>query len=445
MLEQIASREPLNITGALGALQGLPTQTAEWPIYDNPQQSLSPSTCIKAAIERCAQMSPWRWPSRPIFFVSDVHADAEAFTASLLASGGVQRPPDAALSFSLTKVGQHGTFVIGGDCLDKGPSNLKLLQRIRHLMDSGARVKLLAGNHDVRLLMGLRALELKRHPLTEHLFLRMGPKVVPLLQEVHEQYLQDTPLQGIPSRKECRRRLFPSERWYKKFPKLAAASMSPQLLDKELKRIAKKQDVFEESCAEAGLNLRQVYATGLKCRELFLHPNGEYSWFFERMQLVYRAGSFLFLHAGLDDCIASMLLDRGEAYLNQLYQRQTQADLFEFYYGPLANTMRTKYREVDRPLTDKGVEAMGRRGVHVVVHGHRNRTSGQSIALRQGLIHIEGDITLDRNSRRKEGLAGFGVGVTIIRPEGQVIGISNDYPFAKVFEPERYLQPAGIL
>jgi hypothetical protein len=47
---------------------------------------------------------------------------------------------------------------------------------------------------------------------------------------------------------------------------------------------------------------------------------------------------------------------------------------------------------------------------------------------------------MDRNSRKKEGLDNYGVGVTIIQPEGQVIGISTDYPYAKVFEPDSYIQ-----
>jgi hypothetical protein len=102
--------------------------------------------------------------------------------------------------------------------------------------------------------------------------------------------------------------------------------------------------------------------------------------------------------------------------------------------------MRTKYRDVDMPLTRNGVMRAYRQGVHAVVHGHRNRTRGQRIMLRQGMIHIESDITMDRNSRKKEGLDGYGVGVTIVRPEGQIIGISTDYPYAKVFEPENYLR-----
>jgi hypothetical protein len=153
-----------------------------------------------------------------------------------------------------------------------------------------------------------------------------------------------------------------------------------------------------------------------------------------------RSGSFLFIHAGFDDRITSLTEEESFAYLNRLFRQQIKHDLFEFYYGPLANTMRTKYREVDMPLTAHGVERAYRQGVHAIVHGHRNRTNGQRIMLRQGMIHIESDITMDRNSRQKEGLDGYGLGVTIIRPEGRVIGISTDYPYAKVFEPDSYLQ-----
>jgi hypothetical protein len=157
------------------------------------------------------------------------------------------------------------------------------------------------------------------------------------------------------------------------------------------------------------------------------------------MQLLHRAGSFLFIHAGLCDQVTQMMEKRSLEYLNRQFRKQVKQKPFEFYYGPLANTMRTKYREVDMPLTELGIQRAYRQGIHAIVHGHQSRTNGQNIKLRQGMIHIEGDITLDRNSRRKEGLAHHGAGVTIIRPEGQVIGISTDYPYAKVFQPEKYM------
>ena len=109
---------------------------------------------------------------------------------------------------------------------------------------------------------------------------------------------------------------------------------------------------------------------------------------------------------------------------------------FEFYYGPLANATRTKYREIDMPLSHRGVGRMHRLGIHAVVHGHRNRSAGQRIMVRRGMLHFECDVTMDRNLRRREGLDGPGAGVTIFRPEGRVVAISADHPLAKVFEPD---------
>jgi hypothetical protein len=395
---------------------------------------------LAMAVAEAASHHHWHWPERPIFFIADPHADAEAFVASLLASGGVRRGGPQLNDFTLTPAGRKGLFIIGGDCLDKGPSNLELLRSIRHLMDTGARVKLLAGNHDVRLLMGIRAMELKRDPRTEHLFVRMGDKVVPLLREVHEHYLKGKKLgKHIPSEDECRERLFPSPDWFEEFPHKAHELLNEFGIRRELTRMRKKVGSFEGACRKAGLSLRDVYATALQCRELFLKRKGEFAWFFREMQLAYHDGSFLFIHAGLDDTAARLIAKKGLHHLNKLYRHQIKKDLFAFYYGPLANTMRTKYRAVDRPLSEKGVRHIYKRGLHAVVHGHRNRLHGQQIMLRHGLIHIESDITLDRNSRRKEGLKGYGAGVTIVRPEGQVLGISTDHPYAKVFEPEAYL------
>ena len=423
--------------------EGLPTAAEPW--QSGRRQSLDKDRAnhhaLAEVLREAVRHSPWKWPRRPVFFFADPHADAEAFVASLVASGGVRKTGPGDTDIELTGPGRKAVFVIGGDCLDKGPSNLKLLRAIRRLMDTGARVKLLAGNHDVRLLMGIRAMGLKRDTRTEHLFVRMGPKVVPLLKEIHGEYLGGRhALRGVPGKRDCRRRLYPSAGWFKAFPREAGWLMPEQTIERELVRMRRKVDSFEGACSDAGLSLRDVYATACKCRELFLEPEGEFAWFFRDMQLAYREGSFLFIHAGLDDRITTVIEERSIGYLNRLFRRQIKHDLFEFYYGPLANTMRTKYRDVDMPLTRNGVMRAYRQGVHAVVHGHRNRTRGQRIMLRQGMIHIESDITMDRNSREKQGLDGYGVGVTIVRPEGQIIGISTDYPYAKVFEPENYLQ-----
>ena len=42
---------------------------------------------FSAVMNRAASLSPLKWPKRPVYFVSDPHADAAAFSASLVASG----------------------------------------------------------------------------------------------------------------------------------------------------------------------------------------------------------------------------------------------------------------------------------------------------------------------------------------------------------------------
>lgn len=423
---------------------GLPEASQPWQLGKGKSvgKDRANHRAISEALQKAVSHQSWKWPKRPIYFFADPHADIDAFNASLVASGGIKKTGKGMTDISLTKAGRKALFIIGGDVLDKGPSNLRLLRGIRKLLDTGAKVKLLAGNHDVRLLMGIRAMVLERDTRTEHLFVRMGPKVVPLLKEIHDEYLAGKKLpKDIPGSRECKRKLYPSKHWFDEFPREAAWLMPEQTIKRELIRMRKKVNIFEDACAEAGLSMRDIYATALKCRELFVERGGEFHWFFNDMQLLYRDGSFLFIHAGFDDRFITTVEEESFNYQNQLYRRQIKHDLFEFYYGPLANTMRTKYRDVDMPLTRHGVERAYRQGVHAVVHGHRNVTHGQRIMLRRGMIHIESDITMDRNSRRKEGLDGYGIGVTIIRPQGQVIGISTDFPYAKVFEPEKLINP----
>lgn len=188
--------------------------------------------------------------------------------------------------------------------------------------------------------------------------------------------------------------------------------------------------------------MRETYAAAVKWKTLFLNVDGEFYWFFKSMRLAYRKGSFLFVHAGLDDRIARMLKDHGHSFLNQLFREQLTGDPFEFYYGPVANTIRTKYRNVDMPLTRSGANIAHEAGIHAIVHGHRNLHHGQRIAARKTLLNFECDITLDSCSRQREGLKGVGVGATLIRSSGNIIGISNDYDWVKVFNPKHILSQA---
>lgn len=380
------------------------------------------------------------WPDRKLFFVSDLHADYAAFLASLEAVGAITVLGEGPQAFVLTREGETGRIIIGGDCLDKGPSNLDLLSAIGHLKRLGADVTLLAGNHDLRFVLGLRSLGLPEGHRSEHFFLRMGPKVVPLLREVLDRYvgpidkLRDQ-FPDLPAETECRRWLYPSETWFERFPDWAGECMSAEAIGKELKRMREKFHSFEGRCQQAGLNLCAVYVAARQCQKLFMHPHGEFAWFFDSMRLVHQEGAFLFLHAGLDDWVAREIADKGIDGLNRRFWKEAESDGFAFYFGPMANVFRTKYRCSDWPLSQEGVSVLRDAGIHAVVHGHQNRKAGQRMALREGLLHIECDITLDRHSRQQEGLVGPGVGGTIICPEGQIIGISSDYPFAKVLDP----------
>ncbi|SBS33657.1 diadenosine tetraphosphatase [Marinomonas spartinae] len=413
----------------------LPTEWAPWPQDKGSCNSIARNPSKMPERFRKRKL---KWPKRPVVFISDPHADATAFEASLIAAGVVQQKEEGLQHLKLTKTGRKTEIIIGGDCLDKGPSNLSLLRSVKHLYKLGARVTLLAGNHDLRLLMGLLALKSSKHNIgNQHFFVRMGKKVIPLFKEVFEQYLEGTKWdKKIPDEDTCRKILFPDGKWFKEFPYHAAGILTAEGVEREVHKMHSKADSFEQHCHTVGLSLRHVYAASLQCQKLFLHKKGEFNWFFRKMRLVEKRGSFLFLHAGLDDAMGELLLKNGTSYANKAFHRNLKhMDLFGFYYSSIANTFRTKYRDADLPLTDRGVNAIHKAGIHFVVQGHINRQEGQRIAIKKGLIHIEADITLDEHSRQREGLLGYGIGATLINKKQGLIGISCDYPTAKVLKP----------
>lgn len=419
----------------------LPEKTIPW-LEAGPQavgKDRSNHLALDKSLRRHLNTDAWRWPKRPIHFISDMHADTDAFIASLVASGGIKKTGPAPQDYRLTKTGRKVRLMIGGDCFDKGPSTLQLLESVRLLKKRGADLRILAGNHDVRMMMGLRSVGLDRDPHTEHFFVRLGVKAVPLLSEIRNRYLSGrNALKNIPGNRECRSRLYPSKRWLAEFPILAGWMMPDKSIERETQRLKAKMDRFEDDYDKAGLSLREVYAAALKWQQLFIHPKGEFAWFFRDMQLARQHGSFLFIHAGVDDRVARLVHHSGLKLLNREFLRQMHSDLFQFYYGPIANTVRTKYRDVDRPLGRRGVKMLHDKGIHAIVHGHRNLLHGQRLMLRKGMLNFECDTTLDRNSRRKEGLGGHGAAVTIIHPKGYVLGISSDFPKVKVFDPHQF-------
>ena len=421
----------------------LPDEARDWTLGGDKSygEESGDHKLLLSELDRLSKRRLWKWPKRPILFFSDLHADPRAFVASLVASGGARRTGPSYLHFGLTPLGKRATFIIGGDCFDKGPSNLKLLRALRRLIDLGARVRILAGNHDVRTLLGMCAVGDGVDHRNDHFFLRLGPKVVPLLKEIRDTYLRKpSALKDVPKEKVCRRLLYPQKGWFDAFPDIAAERLTKKQVARELKRIEKKFESFEPACAEAGLSIREVYAAVMKWRQLFLEPGGEFSWFFEKMRLGYHAGSFVFVHAGFDDAMADVLSKGGVRDMNKQFRAALFAEPFDLYYGSIANTVRTKYRPEDRDLSKSGAGKIRDSGIHAIVHGHRNLLNGQRIMLRRGMINFECDATVDSHSRDKEGLKGKGAAATVIHPDGHILGISTDFPFAKLFEPKQTLR-----
>jgi hypothetical protein len=419
---------------------GLPTRSEPWPLASaSPRRN--PATASLEEVRRYAAAQVWRWPSHPIIFLCDLHADTDAFLLSLLASGGIERTGAGDTDYRLTDRGREATFIIGGDCFDKGPANLRLLRCLKHLIDMDADVSILAGNHDLRIYLGLHYAG-RRETRLQHLFARMGKKSVALFAEIREAGRQAGEWRGPwLEDAEVRRRLFPDAAWYAEFETHAAGFISPLKLKGEVERIAKKCRAIELACRRLGLGLGELYAALARAQHMFLQPRGEFAWYFERMTLARQEGSFLFVHAGVDDSVARLLESGGVPALNSWYRRLFATDLFQLYHGPVGNVVRTKYRDIDPPLTPGGVAALHLAGVHAIVHGHRSLPDGQRLTLRGGVLHFECDASVDCNTRAREGLLGPGGAAVIIQPDGVVQAISTDYPSIKSLDGARAFEP----
>lgn len=416
----------------------VPNSKIDWPVFDARTHLKLSKTEQQRILHKTTRYCGWQWPDKKIYFISDIHADANAMIASLILSGTIKKTGIKASDFVLNNKSKKSRIIIGGDCLDKGPSNLELLRTLKKLIDLKKNTILLAGNHDIRLYMGLKCLCQSDQITSSHFFVRMGKKVLPLLKEVYYKYLYNTSeVLNPPSLEDCRQALFPSEQWQEQFVQTNKSILSPEAMASELKKIHKKWLNFESDCLDHGLSLIMAYQSAQKCHALFLEPNGEFYWFFNKMTLIHRENSFLFTHAGLDNKITKILKKSGVKQVNRMYQTLLNEDLCQFYYGTVANMLRTKYRKTDPLLTKKGVKRMHQIGVHAIIHGHVSQTAGQNIKLRSGMLHFECDITLDKNSRLKDDLPVFGAGVTSISPKGKIKGISTDSPQIKVFQLEQ--------
>jgi hypothetical protein len=418
---------PESLPAAMSATAG------DWPVPSADQ-------ILDYAIDK-----PWVWPSRMHLFFTDLHADADALARALVLSGGVEKTGPGQTDFVLTPAGRDAKFVIGGDCFDKGPRNLALLRALRHVMDLGAETVLLAGNHDIRTWIGLVCAG-QTDPRHAHLFARMGKKTVPLFREIYRDYIAGGNGKAKRVREaDAKALLLPGDDWYRDFPGAVSDILSEKKIARELKRIREKSADVEEACAKMGLTFSTLFQALEKARELFVAPDGEFSWFFRELTLAYRAGSFLMVHAGVDDEIAAALRLHGVDGVNAAFAEALNGDLFALYNGPLGNTFRTKYRDSNPEFTEAGLADMHAAGFYAIVHGHRSSAGGQQITMRNGMLNFECDASVDAGTRANIGLRGPGGAVTVIDPDAKVYGISTDYPLIKMFDGARYCRLTTIV
>jgi hypothetical protein len=416
----------------------LPFTSEPWPKFDGLRIRDLANDHYDAATEQLRARignKPFVWPNRTMYFFCDVHADADAWRRGLIASGGVRWYGPGDNDYELTTQGQDAVFVIAGDCFDKGPSNLRLLRAIKLLIDKGADVEILAGNHDLRTLVGLAYLG-RKEPRFAHLFVRMGKKTMSLFQEIRAQYLEPGETSNL-SEHELHQLLFPDEAWFQQFPHVAKGLVPDKKIAKELARIREKMVELPSRCRQLGMTLGDIHRAATRTLDLFLRPDGEFHWYFERMDVVRRWGSFLLVHAGVDDVIAELLARENVSGVNTWFHNLLANDPFELYHGPVGNMFRTKYRDFDHPFTEIGVGHMYEAGLYGIVHGHQNILRGQRVLMREGLLNFECDSSVDCNTRRIEGLKGTGGAVVVFRPDGVALGISADHPHVKVFDASR--------
>lgn len=403
--------------------------------------TLCDQTEMKWAINESVNLpiESWQNPAEDTYFFCDLHADAAAFLRSLKLSQLITLDSEIG-HITLTSAGRKGKIIIGGDCFDKGPSNLALFRLIGELRAQHSNLVLLAGNHDIRVYAGLLALEFADDLRQSHFFVRMGRKTASLLAEIYHQYCDNEPELQL-SDAQISHYIFPQPEWFELFPKYAKHFMSSTKLEKEIQSIHFKQQDFLEACREHGLDLKAIYQAALKAKQLFLDPQGEFSWFFEELDLVHQSGSYFFSHAGIDDIIAEKMLNQGYQTLNHNFREQMRNGLiFQMYYSEYGNVFRTKYREKDWPLTEIGSQYLKHQGIYAIVNGHRSSHNGQKLYVRQGLLNFDCDTKLNANCRKKNNILTLGEAVTVFHTSGDVRAHCSDVPSTKMFHPKHLLE-----
>ena len=276
--------------------------------------------------------------SRKTYFFTDLHADPKALSDSLRCC----EDPNA-------------LYLFGGDCLDKGPSNLRLLDELRKLSER-VEVKILAGNHDLRMLM--------------------------VLQNWRDREDKDSKFAKVFTPKRFEKRITP--------------------FLNECGGIQRAKEMFLKPGGQYSWFYDEMEFYHRDGEFLFLHA-GVGDEFAKELRLI-EAGE-------VKSPFPSLMRLRNTIRFSD--------ELYKFYYGALGASMRTKYRTKDWEFTEEGADTIRDIGINYVVHGHDNKLGGHEMKDHHGITHFVCDCTVDSDTRRKAGLAGDGFAVATFCPESR--------------------------
>lgn len=138
--------EPDDAKPAVGAPKTAPPKAAKGP--DGKGPAVPPNTAPKESQESAEVLR-----EREVIAIPDIHGEANALLTSLKVSGYIE-PKEAKWDgeWHLTEVGKKAHIVFTGDLLDRGSENIGVLEVVKKLRAEGARIEILAGNHEMILL-----------------------------------------------------------------------------------------------------------------------------------------------------------------------------------------------------------------------------------------------------------------------------------------------------
>lgn len=388
----------------------------------------------------------WEFPQQRVLFFCDLHADAEAFRRSLIACGAIACLSTDLLDFELTSSGREADIIIAGDIFDKGPSNLNVLEMLNQLRSQGANLKILAGNHDLRIWLTLNALAGADPEQIDYLATHLERAYL-LVSEVLQRtpILSPTPdLRGKKfksagkkaSSKKIFRQLF--------FPEIdeetacCTDTCGERSFEGRKSWLMERWAEIETYYKDRGIEPADLHRGLVIAKQLVVDESGPYSWIFREMTLLTRYGSFLLAHGGADDELCEMIALRGLDAVNERFRELlVHAKPTDLTSGAFGNCTLTKYRPIDNSLTSTGVRRLHGEQIYAIVHGHDNQVGKQNIAYRQELLHFQCDASLNRCTRELQGLSGKGMAVVVFEPEGKLTALSNEWPKGKSFTPSR--------